>query len=151
IKIPILPYRSLHGSVPFTPFNFGQGLRREGTGARRTRTRSSRSRSCQARRGQGPSAHATPTKRPRMGCFVQGKWGRSRCACWSRAAPLAWGKAVMTELFAEKELARFRAGLLFLARTRFRIASQAAEDLVQSAIVTFLEVRDRYPKREEHP
>jgi RNA polymerase sigma factor (sigma-70 family) len=41
--------------------------------------------------------------------------------------------------------------LLYLARRRYRIMADVAEDLLQSARVTFLQVRERYPRPEEHP
>jgi RNA polymerase sigma factor (sigma-70 family) len=41
--------------------------------------------------------------------------------------------------------------LHFIARERYRIRRQEATDLVQATIETFLEVRSRYPRTEEHP
>jgi RNA polymerase sigma factor (sigma-70 family) len=48
------------------------------------------------------------------------------------------------------ESERIERSLVYLARRRFRLARDVAEDLVQSALVTYLEVRDRYPRTEEH-
>jgi RNA polymerase sigma factor (sigma-70 family) len=48
------------------------------------------------------------------------------------------------------EAARLKSSLLYLARRKFRISRDAAEDLVQSALLTYLEVRHRYPRSEEH-
>lgn len=44
-----------------------------------------------------------------------------------------------------------RARLIYLAWRRYRIPKETAEDLVQNALATFIEVRDRYAKVEEHP
>jgi RNA polymerase sigma factor (sigma-70 family) len=44
----------------------------------------------------------------------------------------------------------FRTHLVYLARRRFRISADTAEDLVQAALTTYFEVRSRYPKSEEH-
>lgn len=44
-----------------------------------------------------------------------------------------------------------RARLIYLAWRRYRIPRETAEDLVQNALATFLEVRDRYVRVEEHP
>src|SRR5262245_43770469 len=43
-----------------------------------------------------------------------------------------------------------RRTLLYLAKRRFRFSRDVSQDLVQSSIVTYLEVRDRYPRSEEH-
>ena len=48
------------------------------------------------------------------------------------------------------ETARLEVSLLYLARRQFHIPKDAAADIVQSALVTFLEVRHRYAKPEEH-
>lgn len=40
--------------------------------------------------------------------------------------------------------------LHFIARQRYRIPRQEADDLIQATIHTFLEVRNRYPRPEEH-
>jgi RNA polymerase sigma factor (sigma-70 family) len=45
---------------------------------------------------------------------------------------------------------RLVSSLVYLARARFRIRAESSEDLVQSAILTFLEVRHRYPREDEH-
>lgn len=41
--------------------------------------------------------------------------------------------------------------LHFIARERYRIRHQEAVDLIQSTIETFLQVRERYRRAEEHP
>ncbi len=46
--------------------------------------------------------------------------------------------------------ARFKERLLYLARRQYRIPADAAEDIVQAAMLTFLQVRERYPREEEH-
>jgi RNA polymerase sigma factor (sigma-70 family) len=52
--------------------------------------------------------------------------------------------------FEEEGGSRFQAGLVYLARRQFRLSRDVAEDLVQAALVTYLEVRHRYPRTEEH-
>jgi RNA polymerase sigma factor (sigma-70 family) len=42
------------------------------------------------------------------------------------------------------------ARLLYLAWRWYRIPSDTAEDIVQTALVTFIEVRERYPNPDEH-
>ena len=49
------------------------------------------------------------------------------------------------------ELARLRERFVFLACSRYRLRHATAEDLAQAALLTFLEVRHRYPREEEHP
>jgi RNA polymerase sigma factor (sigma-70 family) len=49
-----------------------------------------------------------------------------------------------------EETSRFQTGLVYLARRQFRLSRDIAEELVQSALVTYLEVRHRYPRTEEH-
>lgn len=44
-----------------------------------------------------------------------------------------------------------RSRLIYLAWRRYRIPRELAEDLVQNALATFLEIRDRYERVEEHP
>jgi RNA polymerase sigma factor (sigma-70 family) len=48
------------------------------------------------------------------------------------------------------ETGRFQAGLIYLAKRQYRLPRDVAEDLVQAALVTYLEVRHRYPRSEEH-
>ncbi len=48
------------------------------------------------------------------------------------------------------ETARLQVSLVYLARRQFKIHREVAADIVQNALVTFLEVRDRYSKPEEH-
>jgi RNA polymerase sigma factor (sigma-70 family) len=48
------------------------------------------------------------------------------------------------------ETARLHTSLVYLARRQYRIARDIAEDLVQAAMVTWLEVKHRYPRAEEH-
>jgi RNA polymerase sigma factor (sigma-70 family) len=50
----------------------------------------------------------------------------------------------------EEETAHFQTGLVYLARRQYRLSRDVAEELVQSALVTYLEVRHRYPRTEEH-
>lgn len=40
--------------------------------------------------------------------------------------------------------------LLYLARRRYGLGADAAEDLLQAALLTFWQVRDRYPREDEH-
>lgn len=54
-------------------------------------------------------------------------------------------------VLASEEAARLHTRLRYLAWRRYRIPQQVAEDLVQAALLTYLEVRDRYPNEEEHP
>lgn len=49
-----------------------------------------------------------------------------------------------------EEAARIQLRLGYLAWRRYRIPADVAEDLVQAALLTYLEVRDRYPNPEEH-
>ena len=46
---------------------------------------------------------------------------------------------------------RLRERLLYLGWRRYRIPQDVSEDLIQSALVTYIEVRDRYPNQDEHP
>jgi RNA polymerase sigma factor (sigma-70 family) len=48
------------------------------------------------------------------------------------------------------ETARLQTSLVYLARRQYRITREVAEDLVQSALLTYLEVKHRYPRTEEH-
>ena len=48
------------------------------------------------------------------------------------------------------ERERLGARLLYLAWRWYRIPNEVAEDIVQAAVVTFIEVRERYPREEEH-
>lgn len=43
-----------------------------------------------------------------------------------------------------------KARLLYLARRRYGLGADAAEDLLQAALLTFWQVRDRYPRADEH-
>ncbi len=45
----------------------------------------------------------------------------------------------------------FEARLMYLAWRWYRIPSDVAEDVLQSALLTYLEVRDRYEDEKEHP
>lgn len=56
----------------------------------------------------------------------------------------------MNGLLEKGETARLETSLVYLARHKYRIARDQAVDLVQSTLLTFLEVRHRYPKSEEH-
>ncbi len=56
----------------------------------------------------------------------------------------------MTSFLESGERAKVEGRLLYLAWRRYRIPSYVAEDLVQSALVTFLEVKDRYPEEQDH-
>lgn len=47
--------------------------------------------------------------------------------------------------------ARLQERLLYLGWRRFRFPRDVCEDLFQAALVTYLEVRDRYPNADEHP
>jgi RNA polymerase sigma factor (sigma-70 family) len=49
------------------------------------------------------------------------------------------------------ELARFKSSLMYLARRRYRLSRDVAEDLVQASLLTFVEVRHRYANEAEHP
>lgn len=57
----------------------------------------------------------------------------------------------MDGVVGSEEAARFQGRLRYFAWRRYRIPPQVAEDLVQAALLTYLEVRDRYPNPEEHP
>lgn len=48
------------------------------------------------------------------------------------------------------ETARLESTLIYLARRKFQIPRDVAIDIVQSAILTFLQVKSRYPKPDEH-
>lgn len=48
------------------------------------------------------------------------------------------------------ELPAIRSKLVYLAWRRYRIASEEAEDVVQTAFATYLEVRDRYSRTDNH-
>jgi RNA polymerase sigma factor (sigma-70 family) len=56
----------------------------------------------------------------------------------------------MNEVLERGDTARLEASLLYLARRQFRISKEVAEDLVQAALLTYLEVKHRYPRTEEH-
>lgn len=45
---------------------------------------------------------------------------------------------------------RVTPGLLYLAWRRYGIQRDVAEDLIQAATLTYLQVRERYPNRDEH-
>jgi len=49
-----------------------------------------------------------------------------------------------------EERTRLSARLTYLAWRWYRIPNDVAEDIVQAALVTLIEVRDRYPREEEH-
>jgi RNA polymerase sigma factor (sigma-70 family) len=57
----------------------------------------------------------------------------------------------MPEVLAGADAARLRERLPYLAWRQYRIPQGTAEDLVQAAMVTYLQVRHRYPETEEHP
>ena len=50
----------------------------------------------------------------------------------------------------EPEMTRIQERFLYLAWRRYRIPRGAGEDIVQTALLTFLQVKDRYPRVEEH-
>ena len=57
---------------------------------------------------------------------------------------------MMDHVLDRGETARIRARLLFFAWRWYRIPREIAVDLVQVALVSYLEVRERYPSKEEH-
>ena len=57
----------------------------------------------------------------------------------------------MDPVLGEAVTARLRERLLYLGWRRYRIPKDVSEDLVQATLVTYIEVRDRYPNRDEHP
>lgn len=57
----------------------------------------------------------------------------------------------MDDVLEVGEATRIAETLFYLARRQYRIPRQIAEDLVQSAYLTYLEVRGSYPNAEEHP
>ncbi len=57
----------------------------------------------------------------------------------------------MADELMKGETARLETTLLYLARRKYRIAKDVAADLVQASLLTFLEVKGRYPRSEEHP
>jgi RNA polymerase sigma factor (sigma-70 family) len=56
----------------------------------------------------------------------------------------------MDGVLEQDDSTRFQTGLVYLARRQYRLSRDVAEDLVQAALVTYLEVRHRYPRTEEH-
>ncbi len=56
----------------------------------------------------------------------------------------------MTGLLGGEERADLEARLLYLAWRWYRIPSDTAEDIVQTAMMTFIEVCERYPNPDEH-
>jgi RNA polymerase sigma factor (sigma-70 family) len=59
-------------------------------------------------------------------------------------------QATTPDALEQGEEARLRSSLVYLARRRYRIRREVAEDLVQAALLTYLEVKHRYPRTEEH-
>jgi RNA polymerase sigma factor (sigma-70 family) len=59
--------------------------------------------------------------------------------------------ASMDDLWDGAEATRLQDTLFYLACRQYRIPRQIAEDLVQAAFLTYLEVRDSYPNVDEHP
>lgn len=57
----------------------------------------------------------------------------------------------MDRALEETVTARLQERLLYIGWRRYRIPRDVCEDLFQAALVTYLEVRDRYPRLEEHP
>lgn len=59
-------------------------------------------------------------------------------------------RALMVALRDERRMAALLAKVTYMARTRYGIRAQDAEDIFHESVVTYLQIHDRYPARDNH-
>lgn len=94
----------------------------------------------------GPSPRAFPVSSasPRPEC-------RLRSSPQPRTEDATPDGSDMDRALEQTVTARLQERLLYLGWRRYRIPRDLAEDLFQAALLTYLQVRDRYPNLDEHP
>ena len=102
-------------------------------------------RNLDAERGPSPDAFPDSSASQNKECRL-----RSASGLQQTATPTPDGSD-MDRALEQAVTARLQERLLYLGWRKYRIPRDVCEDLFQAALLTYIEVRDRYPVLDEHP